>query len=63
MHLPEIKQAIAFQRLSIDGKILLDDASAVVTKVAVEPVWWIEGVARRERGRLLMMNPAYTIVE
>lgn len=23
----------------------------------------IEGVARRERGRLLMMNPAYTIVE
>jgi hypothetical protein len=25
---PEIKQAIAFQRLHIDGKVLLDDASA-----------------------------------
>jgi GTP cyclohydrolase II len=47
VHLPEIKQAIAFQRLQCDGRILLDDASAVVTKVAIEPVWWIEGVAQR----------------
>jgi GTP cyclohydrolase II len=47
VHLPEIKQAIAFQRLKADGRILLDDASAVVTKVALEPVWWLEGVARR----------------
>jgi GTP cyclohydrolase II len=47
VHLPEIKQAIAFQRLKSDGRILLDDASAVVTKVAIEPVWWIEGVAQR----------------
>lgn len=47
VHLPEIKQAIAFQRLAPDGRILLDDASAVVTKIAVEPVWWIEGVAKR----------------
>jgi GTP cyclohydrolase II len=47
VHLPEIKQALAFQRLQVDGRILLDDASAVVTKIAVEPVWWIEGVAKR----------------
>ena len=47
VHLPEIKQAIAFQRLKPDGHILLDDASAVVTKIALEPVWWIEGVAKR----------------
>jgi GTP cyclohydrolase II len=47
VHLPEIKQAIAFQRMKSDGRILLDDASAVVTKVAIEPVWWIEGVAQR----------------
>jgi GTP cyclohydrolase II len=47
VHLPEIRQAIAFQRLKSDGRILLDDASAVVTKVAIEPVWWIEGVAQR----------------
>ncbi len=47
VHLPEIKQAIAFQRLAIDGRVLLDDASASVTKVALEPVWWLPGVARR----------------
>jgi len=47
IHLPEIKQAIAFQRLAIDGKVLLDDASATVTKIAIEPVWWLPGVARR----------------
>lgn len=47
IHLPEIKQAIAFQRLAIDGRILLDDASATVTKIAIEPVWWLPGVAQR----------------
>jgi len=47
IHLPEIKQALAFQRLAVDGRILLDDASATVTKVAVEPVWWLPGVAER----------------
>jgi GTP cyclohydrolase II len=47
IHLPEIKQAIAFQRLSIDGKVLLDDASATVTKIAIEPVWYLPGVAKR----------------
>jgi GTP cyclohydrolase II len=47
VHLPEIKQALAFQRLAVDGKVLLPDASAAVTKIAVEPVWWLPGVARR----------------
>ncbi|MFO1270807.1 MAG: GTP cyclohydrolase II [Rubrivivax sp.] len=47
IHLPEIKQAIAFQRLATDGRILLEDASATVTKIAVEPVWWLPGVAKR----------------
>ncbi len=47
IHLPEIKQALAFQRLHIDGKLLLEDASATVTKVALEPVWWLPGVAAR----------------
>ncbi len=47
IHLPEIKQALAFQRLAIDGKVLLEDASATVTKVALEPVWWLPGVAER----------------
>ncbi|MFM9916775.1 MAG: GTP cyclohydrolase II [Rhizobacter sp.] len=47
IHLPEIRQALAFQRLKVDGKVLLDDSSAVVTKIAIEPVWWLPGVARR----------------
>ena len=47
IHLPEVRQAIAFQRLKPDGRILLEDGSAAVTKIAVEPVWWLPGVARR----------------
>jgi GTP cyclohydrolase II len=47
IHLPEIRQAMAFQRLHVDGKVLLEDSSASVTKIAIEPVWWLPGVARR----------------
>ncbi len=47
IHLPEIKQALAFQRLVPDGRILLEDSSAAVTKIALEPVWWLPGVAQR----------------
>ncbi len=47
IHLPEIRQAIAFQRLAVDGRILFEDGSAAVTKIALEPVWWLPGVARR----------------
>ena len=47
VHLPEVKQAMAFQRLQPDGRVLLEDASASVTKIALEPVWWLPGVAAR----------------
>lgn len=47
IHLPEIRQALAFQRLQVDGRVLLDDSSAAVTKIAIEPVWWLPGVAKR----------------
>ena len=47
IHLPEIRQALAFQRLAVDGRVLLEDASAAVTKIAIEPVWWLPGVAER----------------
>lgn len=47
IHLPEVRQAIALQRLAVDGRVLLEDSSAVVTKIAIEPVWWLPGVARR----------------
>jgi len=47
IHLPEVRQAMAFLRLHADGRVLQDDGSAVVTKVAIEPVWWLPGVAKR----------------
>jgi GTP cyclohydrolase II len=45
--MPELKQAIAFQRLVPDGKILKENGTALVTKAALEPVWWLPGVAKR----------------
>jgi GTP cyclohydrolase II len=45
--MPEVRQAMAAGRLQADGRILLANASAVVTKAAIEPVWWLEGVAKR----------------
>jgi len=45
--MPEVREAMAAGRLKPDGKVLLDNGSAVVTKAAIEPVWWLPGVARR----------------
>ncbi len=45
--LPEIRHAITFGRLVADNRVLLENGSAVVTKVAIEPVWWLPGVAAR----------------
>ncbi len=47
IHLPEVRAAIAAGRLKPDGRLLKDDASAVVIKVAIESVWWLPGVAKR----------------
>jgi GTP cyclohydrolase II len=44
---PEIGRAIEAGRLRPDGEILRDSGAAVVTKVAIEPVWHLPGVARR----------------
>jgi GTP cyclohydrolase II len=47
INLPEIHHALAFHRLVPDNRILLENGSAAVTKVAIEPVWWLPGVAKR----------------
>jgi GTP cyclohydrolase II len=44
---PEIHRAVEAGRLRPDGAVLLATGAAVVTKVAVEPVWHLPGVARR----------------
>ena len=45
--LPEIRHAITFGRLVPDNRVLLENGSAVVTKAAIEPVWYLPGVAAR----------------
>lgn len=47
VQLPEIAEAISRGRLHPDGRLLLSSGAAVVTKAAVEPVWWLPGVAAR----------------
>ncbi len=45
--IPEIFQAIEQKRLSVDGKIILPTQEVNVTKVAIEPVWYLPGIAKR----------------
>jgi GTP cyclohydrolase II len=45
--LPEVAVAMQHGRLQPDGRVLTADGAAVVTKVAVEPVWHLPGVAAR----------------
>ncbi len=45
--LPEVLEALQSGRLVADGKFLTPGGAASVTKVAVEPVWYLPGVAKR----------------
>jgi len=45
--LPEIQGAIAAGRLEVDGEIVHEAGDVSVTKIAVDPVWWLPGVAER----------------
>lgn len=46
--LPELEQSVKDGRLKVDGKIVVNDKGEVaVTKFAVEPVWYLPGVAER----------------
>ncbi|MGB0905154.1 MAG: GTP cyclohydrolase II, partial [Mangrovicoccus sp.] len=47
IQLPEFKEAMAAGRLSADGEVLTKTAEANVTKIAIEPVWYLPGLARR----------------
>jgi hypothetical protein len=48
MKLPELEQSVRNGRLVPDGKICLNETGELaVTKVAVEPVWYLPGVAER----------------
>src|SRR3954469_16939637 len=45
--LPEVVEAVQKGRLVPDGHVLLPSGAALVTKAAIEPVWYLPGVARR----------------
>ncbi len=47
INMPEIGDAIRVGRLKADGEILAPNGDIRVTKIAIEPVWQLEGVARR----------------
>ncbi len=47
LHMPEIRQAMAEGRLVADSDVLLPDGGIAVTKIAIEPVWWLPGLAAR----------------
>lgn len=45
--LPECKEAIREKRLTPDGDVMTSDGQSHITKVAVEPVWHLPGIAER----------------
>ncbi len=45
--LSELHDAIRAKRLKPDGKVLLENGTCNVTKAAVEPVWYLPGIAER----------------
>jgi len=47
IQLPELEEAIAAGRLKVDGHVLKTGGSVVVVKAALEPVWYLPGVAAR----------------
>ncbi|CAK7269505.1 Uracil-regulated protein 1 [Sporothrix epigloea] len=48
MRLPELEESVRLGRLVPDGKVCLNDKGELaVTKFAVEPVWYLPGVAER----------------
>jgi GTP cyclohydrolase II len=47
LQLPEIVEAIEKGRLKIDGKIIRENKDIKVTKVALDPVWYLPGIAKR----------------
>jgi GTP cyclohydrolase II len=47
LQMAEITQAVSFGRLRPDGHFLTRLGDVLVTKIAIEPVWWLPGVAAR----------------
>jgi GTP cyclohydrolase II len=47
INLPELQDAVAKKRVRVDGKIVKEGGNLVVTKIAIDPVWYLPGIAAR----------------
>ena len=47
INMPELQEAVRQGRLTVDGTILHEGGDLVVTKAAIEPVWYLPGIAQR----------------
>jgi GTP cyclohydrolase II len=47
LRIPEIEQAIQTGRLQVDHRILTQTMDVCATKIAIEPVWYLPGIAKR----------------
>ena len=47
VNMPEIKEAMRKGRLEADGDLLTENGDVRVTKAAIEPVWYLPGIAER----------------
>ncbi|GAB1542437.1 GTP cyclohydrolase II [Scytonema sp. NUACC21] len=47
INIPELQSCVANGRLQVDGKIMKSNGDLVVTKAAIEPVWYLPGIAKR----------------
>lgn len=47
LHIPEVEQAVKIGRLKADGDIVKEGGAIKCTKVAIEPVWYLPGMAKR----------------
>jgi GTP cyclohydrolase II len=47
INMPELQDAVTAGRLHIDGEILKLGGDLVVTKAAIDPVWYLPGIAKR----------------
>jgi len=47
LNMPEVALAVRMGRLAPDGEVLTETGDVRVTKIAIEPVWWLPGIAER----------------
>ncbi|MCY7323750.1 MAG: GTP cyclohydrolase II [Phormidesmis sp. CAN_BIN36] len=47
INMPELQDAVAKGRLIEDGRVMKQGGNLVVTKAAIDPVWYLPGIAKR----------------